>query len=820
MELGSLLSNLLLGAWLLPLASFVLIVLFGPRMGKAGKGAGYLATAAIAGSLILSLIAMVSWIGRHGIGAPGHGSEHAAKADADHNEPVKKGEPPHEEGAGQSDDKHGAKEAHHAPAPKNAYFNDWYTLAQFGQLKLSIGYYIDSLTVVMFVMVTIIATCIHFYSLGYMHDELHEVTDHEVTLADGHHLHRPGRFHRFFQYLSLFCFSMLGIVVAGNIAMVFVFWELVGICSYFLIGFYFERKSASTAANKAFIVNRVGDFGMIVGMCALFGALGTFDFGGEKGIFEQVRPAGEHSEFALRAPDGMVVAAATPEVARIVEANRGNPEAAQQEIASKIDTWRKEGLGYGLLVVAGLGIFCGCMGKSAQFPLHVWLPDAMEGPTPVSALVHSATMVAAGVYLVGRFYPVFTPEVLLTIAVIGCITLFMAATIAITAVDIKRVLAYSTLSQLGYMMFALGVGGWLAGMLHLITHAFFKSLLFMCSGSVIHAVHTNDMRQMGGLRKIMPITAYTMLVGCLAIIGAGLPLVVGLSGYYSKDAILAQALLHSHHNKTFATLFYIAAGGAAITAFYMFRLWFMTFSGPPRDHHKYDHAHESPPVMWAPLVVLSFFAIFVATPSLRDFRNPASSPLVQMLEQARPPGTLSTQPQTGQWSGVKIPNEHGSHEPYYHTYAGVVAFCTALSGLLLASIIYGWRLVNPDEVRQMFSPLYKFLWGKWWFDELYDFIFVRPTLAIGRAIAALDRLGIDGLIDGTARWVRGFSFWFDGWIDRTFVDGAVNALARWMFGVGLALRSAQTGRLRQYFVLIVVGTVVLYVVATFAIAGL
>lgn len=819
MALGTLLSNLLLGAWLLPLASFALIVLFAPRMGKAGKGAGYLATGAILGSLVLSVVALFSWVGAHGVWMPEHGhADHHASADASHNEdhkPAKAEDLPHEDEDHEKAVDTAAGQGKHEG--KNAYHDDWYTLAQFGKLKLTIGYYIDSLTVVMFVMVTIIATCIHFYSIGYMHDELHDVTDHDVTLADGHHLHRPGRFHRFFQYLSLFCFSMLGIVVAGNIAMVFVFWELVGICSYFLIGFYFERKSASTAANKAFIVNRVGDFGMIIGMCALFGALGTFDFGGNHGIFARIRPESGEAPFSLRVPDEMVVAAAAPEVARIVEANRGNSEAAQQQIEAQLGAWRNEGLGYGLLIVAGLGIFCGCMGKSAQFPLHVWLPDAMEGPTPVSALVHSATMVAAGVYLVGRFYPVFTPEVLLAIAIIGCITLFMAATIAITAVDIKRVLAYSTLSQLGYMMFALGVGGWLAGMLHLITHAFFKSLLFMCSGSVIHAVHTNDMREMGGLRKKMPITAYTMLVGCLAIIGAGLPLVAGLSGYYSKDAILAQALLHSHHNTTYAALFYIAAGGAAITAFYMFRLWYMTFTGPPRDHHKYDHAHESPKVMWVPLVVLSFLAIFVATPSLSDIRNPASGPLVHMLEQARPPGTLGTQ--TGVWTTVAIPGEHGSHEHTYHVSAGLTAFCTAMAGLLLATAIYGWRLVNPEEVKQMFRPIYTFLWNKWYFDELYHFIFVRPTLAIARTVSAVDRLGIDRLIDGTARAVRGFSWWFDGWIDRVFVDGAINFVAQRIFGLGLTLRSVQTGRLRQYVVLIVVGTVALFLIATFAIAG-
>src|SRR5687768_7866233 len=302
----------------------------------------------------------------------------------------------------------------------------------------------------MFCMVTLIATLIHFYAMGYMHDELHDITDHEVHLASGEDLKRPGRYPRFFQYLSLFCFSMLGLVLAGNIAMVFVFWELVGICSYFLIGFYIERRSASNAANKAFIVNRVGDFGMIIGLMALWSSLGTFAFGDiervdaagikvkEPGIFSQVRPGPSH---ALIVPDGMVQEDAAEEVAMIVNDHARIPGGlanAESEITSRTSQWRAQGYGYWLLVVAGIGIFCGCVGKSAQFPLHVWLPDAMEGPTPVSALVHSATMVAAGVYLVGRFYPVFTPEALLVIAVIGCFTLFMAATIALVATDIKR----------------------------------------------------------------------------------------------------------------------------------------------------------------------------------------------------------------------------------------------------------------------------------------------------------------------------------------------------------------------------------------------
>ena len=306
--------------------------------------------------------------------------------------------------------------------------------------------------------------------------------------------------------------------------MVFVFWELVGICSYFLIGFYIERKSASTAANKAFIVNRVGDFGMIIGLMALWSqpghvlrsATSTRRRRQRRSRASSARCARRRNDYQLVAPDGMVASGRRDEIARCRADRRRRSRRRRRSPSATIGrTW-----GYWLLVVAGAGHLLRLRRQKRAVPAaRRGLPDAMEGPTPVSALVHSATMVAAGVYLVGRFYPIFAPEVLLVIAIIGCITLFLAATIAITAVDIKRVLAYSTVSQLGYMMLALGVGGWVAGLFHLITHAFFKSLLFMCSGSVIHAVHTNDMRQMGGLRKKMPFTAYTMLVGCLAIVG-------------------------------------------------------------------------------------------------------------------------------------------------------------------------------------------------------------------------------------------------------------------------------------------------------------
>jgi NADH-quinone oxidoreductase subunit L len=459
--------------------------------------------------------------------------------------------------------------------------------------------------------------------------------------------------------------------------------------------------------------------------------------------------------------------------------------------------------GYWLLILAGIGIFCGCVGKSAQFPLHVWLPDAMEGPTPVSALVHSATMVAAGVYLVGRFFPVFTPEVLFVIAIVGAITLFLAATIAITAVDIKRVLAYSTVSQLGYMMLALGLGGWIAGLFHLITHAFFKSLLFLCSGSVIHACHTNDMRKMGGLLQKMPWTGYTMLIGCLAIAGAGIPFSgVGLSGYYSKDAILAQALSFGEFNPGLKFFFGLAAGGAAITAFYMFRMWFMTFVGKPRDHHVHEHVHESPWTMLAPLCILAFFAVTIGWNWMYGVRS--------LLEQGVPDGTHAGAGASSYWLALTYPDEHRSHQAAIHRSAEAVAFGTAVFGIFLAGLMYWKRILNPDDARTYFGPIYRLLWNKWYFDEIYWTLFVRPTLFLSRLVARFDRGVIDWLIDNSARTTVRLSRLDDQIIDRTFVDGLVNLTAAWIYSFGLALRRLQTGRLRQYVTFIVVGTVVLF----------
>jgi NADH-quinone oxidoreductase subunit L len=530
------------------------------------------------------------------------------------------------------------------------------------------------------------------------------------------------------------------------------------------------------------------------------------------GVFNQLHEA--RNAYKLAPADGMIAFEARDEIAKIVR-NGGDAAAIQAKIGElRADT--EHHWGYWLLTVAGVGIFCGCVGKSAQFPLHTWLPDAMEGPTPVSALVHSATMVAAGVYLVGRCYPIFCPEALLVIAVIGCITLFLAATIAITAVDIKRVLAYSTVSQLGFMMLALGLGGWVAGLFHLITHAFFKSLLFLCSGSVIHAVHTNDMRQMGGLRHKMPITAYTMLVGCFAIAGIGIPFVLGFSGFHSKDAIVEQAINFGRANGGYAWLFVVLPLlGALMTSFYMFRLWFMTFAGKPRDHHRYDHAHESPRVMTVPLVVLAIFAACAGWSLPNSMPAPiANFGVENLLDQARPVGMLGDKPGV-LLTNLVVPDELASHAPEIKVPAGISAICVAVAGVLGALIVYVWELVSVDTLRRSVNVLYRATWNKWWFDELYDYVFVRPTLAIGRFVAlTLDRGIIDSFINSLAYIYRGAAAVVSVVGDRWVIDNFVDTVAEKTWDLGLSMRSIQTGRLRQYVMFIVVGTVVLFIVAS------
>jgi NADH-quinone oxidoreductase subunit L len=407
---------LLLIATVLPLASFAVLLFVAKRMGN--PLAGYFGTAAIGGSFLCSVAATFLWLSGSHAGA----------------------------------------------SPINLPFA-WIPIGESPEQRhpgfLDLGLYVDSLTVLMFFMITLVATLVHLFSIGYMAEDK--------------------RYPRFFTYLALFCFSMLGLVIGGTIMQLFVFWELVGLCSYLLIGFWYEKKSASNAAIKAFVVNRVGDFGFLIGFGILFYHLGN---------------------------------ATLPDVWRLLgEAGTGVDNIS---LPNGMQFWGP------LLTVMGVGLFFGAVGKSAQFPLHVWLPDAMEGPTPVSALIHAATMVAAGVYLVGRIFPILTPDAKLFIAITGCVTLTMAALIAIAQSDIKKVLAYSTLSQLGYMILAMGVGSWMGGLFHLITHAFFKALLFLGSGSVIHAAHhEQELPQYGGLLRKIPVTGFTFLIAVLAIAGTG-----------------------------------------------------------------------------------------------------------------------------------------------------------------------------------------------------------------------------------------------------------------------------------------------------------
>jgi len=591
---------------------------------------------------------------------------------------------------------------------------DW---IDFGPVAVSFGIHIDNLTAIMLIVVTLISALIHLYSIGYMHGD--------------------ERYSRYFSYLSLFSFSMLGLILVDNFFGIYIFWELVGLCSYLLIGFWFEKHSASNAAKKAFITNRIGDICMFIGILIVFTTLGVFKF---EDVFQGVA-------------DGQL---------------KG-----------------------GLLTVAGMLIFGGAIGKSAQFPLHVWLPDAMEGPTPVSALIHAATMVAAGVYLVGRVFVLFTADALLFIAYIGTITAFMAATIAIVQTDIKRVLAYSTISQLGYMMVGLGTGGYTAGLFHLTTHAFFKALLFLGSGSVIHALHTQEMTEMGGLRKKMPITFWTFLVATLAISG-----VPPLSGFWSKDMILASALEFGMLNPNHMVIFVIMLLSAGLTAFYMFRLVYLTFAGTPRDKHKFDHAHESPRVMTIPLTVLAVFSVgtiwwgwyehLIAKPELSAF---ASTP------------------------AEMIPSHEGTHEVAHsaHQIALVLSVLVAGLGILISTATYYWKKISAETWGKRLRPIYNLLWNKYYFDELYGATVIKGTLLTSKLSALFDLRFIDGIVNGVARWTAKVSF-ADGWFDLRVVDGLVNLVARVIEFFGAGLRNIQTGRVQTYILMALGAVVALFII--------
>ena len=728
---------------------------------------------------------------------------------------------------------------------------------------LKVGFKIDHLSGIMFIMVTLIATLIHLFSMGYMAEERQRIVeDHQVHGEDGH-LQRRGRYGRFFLFLSLFCFSMLNLILADNLFQVFVSWELVGLCSYLLIGFYFERQTAANAANKAFITNRVGDAGFIIGLLVLWTFVGTFNF---DELFRRVRSPQYDTHWETMPTTGQIVRGQEIEsegtkqfqmspsgdsvllFPKNVELHftkykedkaraEGREPEAEAHLhghgmtgSAVIDEVKREPgpddfstMPYWMLVVAGLGIFLGCVGKSAQFPLHVWLPDAMEGPTPVSALIHAATMVAAGVYLVGRCFPLFTTEALLVIAYTGGITLFVAATIAVVMRDIKKVLAYSTVSQLGYMMLALGIGGWVAGLFHLVTHAFFKALLFLGSGSVIYGCHhEQDLYKMGGLYPKMKITALTMLMGVLAI--AGTP---AFSGWYSKDAIVASALgfvkVHPEH----ILLFLLPLATAALTTFYMFRMWLLAFTGKPRDQHVYEKAHESPRIMTGPLIVLAVFAVCVAWGwphfSVRfPFFNAQSSWLEHQLHHAQP---LAVQADFGTegvrggetWLAANAkPAEQNSRLQAleYHHLAGDLAMGAMALGLVFAFVIYYYRVLDPAEGVSQFPAVNRFLAHKWYFDELYSAALVRPALVVAWWCRSIDVKIIDWLIDnlgrGTIRVSRG-----EGVFDNRVIDGLVNLTATVSYGVGDWFRRWQTGYLRSYVLFLVMAAVGIFVILSY-----
>jgi len=544
---------------------------------------------------------------------------------------------------------------------------------QSGSLVIDWTLRIDTLTVVMLVVVTGVSSLVHVYSIGYMsHDE-----------------HRA----RFFAYLSLFTFMMLMLVTADNFLQLFFGWEGVGLASYLLIGFWFKKASANAAAMKAFVVNRVGDFGLILGMSAIYYSVGSLQF-------DEVFAA-----------------------------------------AGALANGKFDFLGMTLpaLTTICLLLFMGAMGKSAQFLLHTWLPDAMEGPTPVSALIHAATMVTAGVFLVARCSPLFelSQTALNVVIVIGAITAFFAATVGLVQNDIKRVIAYSTCSQLGYMFVGLGIGAYQAAMFHLFTHAFFKALLFLGAGSVIHAMgDEQDMRKMGGLRQLIPATFLMMFIGTIAL--TGFPLT---AGYFSKDAIIEGAF--AAHAAPHMVAFAMLIIAAFFTSFYSWRLMFLTFFGAPRcSNDTLSHVHESPPVMLVPLIVLAFGALIAGF---------AFS------------GLFIGDTQTAFWSGTIFTSadNHVLHDLHnVPSWVKLSPLLMMLSGFVLAYIMYIRYPKWPGEIAEQHDLIYKFLLNKWYFDEIYDFLFVRPAKWIARVLwkggdgAIIDGLGPDGIASSVQRVTR------------------------------------------------------------------
>jgi len=637
-----------------------------------------------------------------------------------------------------------------------------------GRFTADAGLLVDGMTAVMLVVVTTVSFMVHLFSVGYMHGDR--------------------RYERYFAFLGFFTFSMQGIVLSNNLLFLYVFWELVGLSSYLLIGFFFHKHSAANANKKAFLTNRVGDFGFFIGILIFFTAYGTFNY-------------------------------------------------LELFAAMQIDP-----LGGALLTWAGVGLFMGCVGKSAQAPLHIWLPDAMEGPTPVSALIHAATMVAAGVYMVARLMPLFDPDALLVIAYVGAITAFLAATIAVVKTDIKRSLAYSTVSQLGYMVMAMGVGVSAAGMFHLTTHAFFKALLFLGSGSVIHAVHTQEMPLMGGLRKKMPITFVTFLLATLAI--SGVPF---FSGFYSKDAILGGALAFGMTDAHYVP-FILAILAAGLTAFYMFRMVFQTFMGKPRDEERFAHAHESPWTMTVPLMVLAFLAIVSSGwqgPDTGWFsRFVAPYDLERIVEHHTPDGMVGYVSAVGGAAHLApdaglLPSElhadesavdhdhgagpaygepHDSHQDDHHdvhhkahNLAMIMSIAIAGLGIFLSWLTYIRRSISAPQMLARLPRVHHVLQNMYFFDQFYAATVYRFVLWFSWLHGAFDRIVIDGIVNGFGYLTRLLS-WFSGLSDKYIVDGLVNGLGAVIQGAGESVRRVQTGRIQTYLVYVCFSVLLLVLV--------
>lgn len=596
---------------------------------------------------------------------------------------------------------------------------------QVGALQVDIAFQADPLSVLMALIVTGVGGLIHLYSVGYM--------DEEPALW------------RYFGFLNLFTFAMLVLVLADNLLLLFVGWEGVGLCSYALIGFWYRDWNNASAGTKAFLVNRIGDFGFLLGTLLLFWSL----------------------------------------------ADLGHPTLVFRELAEHAHLLETDTvLGLGTATVVTLLLFVGATGKSAQIPLYVWLPDAMAGPTPVSALIHAATMVTAGVYMIARlgFLYSMAPLTLDVVATVGALTALFAATIGTAQTDIKKVLAYSTVSQLGYMFLAMGSGAYAAGIFHLTTHAFFKACLFLGAGSVIHALHhEQDMRRMGGLRRWMPWTYATFLISTLAI--AGFP---PLSGFFSKDEILWRTFSSGH-----VVLWGIGLLAAGLTAFYMFRQVFLTFHGESRvDPHVREHLHESPRVMTIPLAVLAALALIgggLGVPQALGGNN--------RLEQWLAPVFHAHGAGHGAHAG------HGA--PALEYVLMVASVAVAAAGFWVARQMYLTGHWSPERVASLWGGrIYRAVWNKYYVDELYQAVFVRGTLALSSGLARFDLVVIDGLVNLSAAVTR-LASRIGGWIDLAVVDGAVNAVAAVTGFVGGRLRRVQTGTVNAYLFAVVAGLAVI-----------